>query len=139
MTHKEKAKASRRAGYGLPPQAPNSPGIPDSSKLTGTDWPDQLEAWIAGQYGTAGWEIKLYNLIEGLHNQIEGLLSAERAKVKAEIVEIAAARFHDIAEVYIGMEGCHPVTAPEAYQQQILKEMYAAAKESENAILKLKS
>lgn len=45
-------------------------------------------------------------------------------------------RLQEIAEIYIGMEGFTPKTAPEAYLQDNLKEMY---KEIEKLITILKS
>lgn len=35
-------------------------------------------------------------------------------------------RIHEAKEIYIGMEGFVPVTAPEGYQQRILKQMWEA-------------
>ena len=50
------------------------------------------------------------------------------ARLKAE-AENAALRekLHDVCEIYAGMDGFVPQTAPEDYQRRILKKMYDAA------------
>jgi hypothetical protein len=45
-------------------------------------------------------------------------------EIRKQIKEEVLAKLHEITEIYIGMEGCKPVTAPEAYQQQVLRDMY---------------
>jgi len=40
-------------------------------------------------------------------------------------------RIHEACEVYTGMDGFIPETAPEAYQRRILRQMYEALKGEE--------
>jgi histone acetyltransferase (RNA polymerase elongator complex component) len=41
-------------------------------------------------------------------------------------VEELEERIHEASEIYIGMDGFTPETAPEGYQQRILQQMYDA-------------
>ena len=48
----------------------------------------------------------------------------------AALEELNAAlreKLHDVCEIYAGMDGFVPQTAPEDYQRRILKKMYDAA------------
>lgn len=51
---------------------------------------------------------------------LDELMKASREEAKKEIEY----NLRQIAEIYIGMDGFTPLTAPEAYQQMKLKEIY---------------
>jgi hypothetical protein len=56
-----------------------------------TDWRERLDKWIATQHGSAGWELKLSNLIESI------LIN----KVEEFVRDLAVLRAHIIPKHYI--------------------------------------
>jgi hypothetical protein len=58
------------------------------------------------------------------------LVESEIRKIERELAA-AQARLHEIAEIYTGSEGFIPNTAPEDYQQRLLKQMYEVAARKE--------
>ena len=46
-----------------------------------------------------------------------------------ERITLLEARIHEAKEIYIGMEGFVPETAPEAYQKRALDQMWEALQE----------
>jgi len=68
---------------------------------------------------------KMRDAIEAdFHKQadINGRLLTKNAELRQRITELEDA-FREIYEVYAGSEGFIPETCPEAYQQQLIKEM----------------
>lgn len=57
-------------------------------------------------------------------------MSEETERLKSAAWEAAwaeaEARLHEVREIYAGMEGFIPETAPEGYQQRIIQQMYEA-------------
>lgn len=73
------------------------------------------------------------NAVEKLHTQISLLISSfeiELQTLRAELEdleeenEVKATAMHNAREVYIGMDGFKPETAPEGYCLHLLKQMY---------------
>lgn len=52
-------------------------------------------------------------------------VARENIELRAKL-EKAEKAIHEAKEVYVGMDGFVPETAPEGYQQRILREMYKA-------------
>jgi hypothetical protein len=59
-------------------------------------------------------------------SMVEALQDADNAAL-CEKVERAKDALREIREIYAGMDGFIPETAPEGYQQRIIKQMYDAA------------
>jgi uncharacterized protein (UPF0335 family) len=54
-------------------------------------------------------------------------LMVENAELRHRIEELEA-MIHEAKEIYTGMDGFIPETAPEGYQQRIMRQLYEALK-----------
>lgn len=57
-------------------------------------------------------------------------LAAQRITLQAERITVLEDALREISEVWVGSEGFKPETAPEAYQRQLILEMYEIAKQA---------
>jgi hypothetical protein len=127
-----------RAGEDVPPQSSPAPAattpITDShvtvleygtgalGQFVGADVARQLERELQHtKHVLSVMERDLRQRIADSRNYVDALL--------LELAE-AQAKLSEIREIYTGMEGFIPQTAPEAYQQRVLKQMYDAAIEA---------
>lgn len=65
------------------------------------------------------------------HGSVSDKLAAQEVVGHIEKLEAALG---EIREIYAGMEGFEPETAPEGYQQRIIEQMWHAAREAFNAL-----
>jgi hypothetical protein len=81
------------------------------------------------------WAVRVVEIeTEALEARIKGLEAEKASCVRQmhgllELVAEYEARINEAKEVYIGMEGFIPETAPEAYQKRILDQMYDTLRE----------
>lgn len=126
-TLEEVKKASREEGYkqgfedGRKSEVEKCKcGEPSHNPMPSTE-PNELKTWkekaneilsgIATEHSSVALAIKL-------------LIAQEKKASREEVKNEMEYQLRQIAEIYIGMDGFTPVTAPEAYQQMKLKEMY---------------
>lgn len=86
--------------------------------------PEDVER-LAQSFTLACLRIASDNSLAPVHHEREALMSAIRS-VFAER-DALRTRMREIYEVYAGSEGFIPETAPEAYQQRLIKQMVALA------------
>jgi len=73
----------------------------------------------SGQQVNNGGNMKIHFTLEEMKNIIE--------KNRADERERCIGGYKEIIELYAGMEGFVPETAPEGYQKRIIEQMYEAA------------
>ena len=76
-----------------------------------TDFTSLLER-LRGEHGTDPWQVNP-----------AAKIAADAIEAQANRIEELQDAFREIYEVYAGSEGFIPETCPEAYQQQLIKEM----------------
>jgi hypothetical protein len=65
------------------------------------------------------------DLVENINHDLSVL-----AQALADKYEILKEALEEIQEIYAGMDGFVPETAPEGYQQRIIRKMYEAAQQA---------
>jgi len=83
-----------------------------------TDCQDLLAAWIVPDSGITD---------QTVLNDLLGILDGPQARKALTAQDNAKARLQDVCEIYNGMDGFEPKTAPEDYLLRIVRQMYHAA------------